>query len=610
VASRYAKGRSSLGRILALAIVAALAAGLLWSIGTALASSSSPSPAGKLTILRIGTVQDADNLNPFIGYSGTAYEIFHLNYDMLVGYSPNDFATRPELATSWSHSPDGLTWTFNIRHGVTWQDGVPLTASDVAFTYNYIIKNDLFAFTPYTVNIKKVVATDPYTATFILDKPKADMLRLWVPIVPEHVWSKISGDKAGNSYNNKPPIVGSGPFQVVEVKKGEYVRLVANKHYWGGAPKVDEVIFQAYQNAETMVADLKTGVIQAAEHIPTAQFNRLPSGGDITPIASNVAAEKYFDELAFNCYDSPDSMGNPVLLDPKFRQALAWAVDKQKLVEIAYGGRAVPGSSIVVPGLEYSWQPSAGEAFGFDLKKAGDMLTAAGYPLKNGVRVNKQGKPIVLRLWARQQELESQTAGKLITGWFTQLGLKIKFSVVDEGVLSTATYNMKGKAYAPDYDMFLWGWGEYVDPNYILGVFTKAQINGWNDTCWTSPAYDKLYNEQSQEMDPTKRAAEVQQMQQMFYQAAPYIVLAYRQDLQAYNSSAWTGWVRYPSKGGMVVFSNDNIDSYRFAQLKPATKASSTPVGLIAGVIVAAIVVILLIVLFVLRRGNKAVEEG
>jgi peptide/nickel transport system substrate-binding protein len=607
VATRHSSRRS--GRVLALTIAAVLAAGLLWSIGSALAASTSPSPAGTTTILRIGTVQDADNLNPFIGYSGTAYEIFHLDYDMLVGYSPKGFAPRPELATSWQDSPDGKTWTFHIRHGVTWQDGVPLTASDVAFTYNYIIKNDLFAFTPYTIDIVKAVATDPYTVKFILDKPKADMLRLWVPIVPQHVWSKISGKAAGNSFTNVAPIVGSGPFQVVEIKKSDYIRLVANKHYWGGAPKVDEVIFQVYQNAETMVADLKDDHIQAAEHIPVAEFNRLSSVPGVTPIASNVAAEKYFDELAFNCYDSPDSMGNPVLLDPKFRQALAWAVDKQKIVQVAYGGRAVAGSSIVVPGLEYAWQPPASEAFGFDLAKAGQMLTAAGYPLKNGVRLNKQGKPIVLRLLARNEETESQVAGKLITSWFGQLGLKIKFSVVDEGVLSTATYNMKGKVYAPDYDMFLWGWGEYVDPNYILGVFTKAQIDGWNDCCWTSPAYDKLYSEQAQEMDPVKRAAEVQQMQQLFYDAAPYVVLAYQQDLQAYNSGAWEGWVRYPSNGGMVVFSNDNIDSYRFVQPKPATAAGGTSIGLVVGVIVAALVVVIGAVWVVRRRRSGPVEE-
>ena len=104
VGSRHT-GRSK--HILALAIVAALAAGLLWGIGSALGASTSPSPAAKAVVLHVGTVQDADNLNPFIGYSGTAYEIFHLNYDLLVGYTPSNFAARPELATSWSHSADG-----------------------------------------------------------------------------------------------------------------------------------------------------------------------------------------------------------------------------------------------------------------------------------------------------------------------------------------------------------------------------------------------------------------------------------------------------------------------------------------------------------------------
>jgi len=608
VGSRQQRRRP--GRLLAAAIVAVLAAGLVWGIGSALGVTASPSPADAPTILRIGTQQDADNLNPFIGYSGTAYEIYHLNYDMLVGYSPKDFAPRPELATSWQHSPDGLTWTFAIRHGVTWQDGVPLTASDVAFTFNYIIKNDLFAFTSYTTNIKQAIAVDPTTVKFVLTKPKADMLRLWVPILPQHIWGKISGKAAGNSFINKPPIVGTGPFQVVEVKKGEYVRLVANKHYWGGAPKVDEVIFEVYQNPETMVDDLKTGHIQVAEHIPPAEFDALSSAPGITPIASNVAAEKYFDELAFNCYDNPNSQGNPVLRDAKFRQALSWAVDKQKIIQVAYSGRAVAGSSIVVPGLEYAWQPPASEAFGFDLNRAGQMLTAAGYPLKNGVRVDKHGKPIVLRLWSRNEEPESQVAGKLITSWFTKLGLKIKYSAESEAQLETAIYTMKGSTYAPDWDMFLWGWGEYVDPNYILGVFTTSQINGWNDACYSSPAYDKLYDEQTQEMDPTKRAAEVQQMQKMFYDAAPYVVLAYRQDLQAYNSGSWQGWVRYPSNGGMVVFSNDNIDSYRYAQLKPATAAGSSHGGLIVAVIAAVAVVIVGVVLLARRRRAGPAEEA
>ena len=295
--------------LVALAVV--LLGGLVWGTASAL-SSTSPSPGAAKVVLRIGTTQDVDNLNPFMGYSTTAYEVYHLNYDLLVGYRASDGASEPELADSWSTSPDALTWTFKIHPGVKWQDGQPLTAKDVAFTYNYIIKNQLAAYTSYTTNIKKVVALDDTTAQFILSKPKSDMLRLWVPIVPEHIWSKVPGKSAGNDYQNNPPIVGSGPFQVVEAKKGEFVRLAANKGYWKGAPHIDEVIFEIYTNQDTMTMDLKAGNIDAAYGLPVAQFNALKSEPGLKAVAAQF---RYFDHLCMNVYDKSASLGNPILKD-------------------------------------------------------------------------------------------------------------------------------------------------------------------------------------------------------------------------------------------------------------------------------------------------------
>ena len=113
--------------------------------------------------LKIGYTADADNLNPFVGYNAVAYEVWHLNYDMLVGYNTKDYSPAPEYAESWSISADGKTWTFKIRHGMKWQDGVPATAGDAAFTYNYIIENDMTAFSSFTKHIVKAVAVDDYT---------------------------------------------------------------------------------------------------------------------------------------------------------------------------------------------------------------------------------------------------------------------------------------------------------------------------------------------------------------------------------------------------------------------------------------------------------------
>ena len=128
-------------------------------------------------------------------------------------------------------------WTFHLREGVTWQDGVAFTASDVAFTYNYIIDNEMGAYSSLTTFIDKVVAVDDPTVEISCSKPKANILRTWIPILPEHIWSKVKPAAAGAGYRNKPPIIGTGPFQVTEVKKGDYVRMVATPRSGATSPR-------------------------------------------------------------------------------------------------------------------------------------------------------------------------------------------------------------------------------------------------------------------------------------------------------------------------------------------------------------------------------------
>ena len=336
-------------RLLATVIVALLAAGLLWGIAGAMASSESPAADGEKTILRLGWTNDPDNLNPFIGYESSSYEIWAINYELLVGFRASDYANVPGvgLATAWETSADGKVWTFTITDKSKWQDGEPLTAADVAFTYNYVIDNELGLFIDYMKFIDKVEAPDATHVVFTCSKPKANMLGLWMPILPEHIWSKVPPSEVENKFKNPPPIIGSGPFQTVEWKKGEYVRMVANKDYWRGAPKVDEVIFQTYQNQDTMAQDLKTGAIQTGWNIPSAQLDSLNNEPDLEAIRAVTIG---FDQLGFNCADQekfPKSTGHPVLQDPAFRTALQWAVDKEKIVSIGYSGNAAAADTIL-----------------------------------------------------------------------------------------------------------------------------------------------------------------------------------------------------------------------------------------------------------------------
>jgi len=605
----FATSRRGRRRLALAAVVTLLAVGLLWGLGSALAASPSASPGGK-TILRMGWTVDPDSLNPFIGFLSSSYEVWSLNYDILVGMRSTDLS-RPQglgqatgLAYKWSHTPDGLVWTFKVRDGVKWQDGVAFTAADVAFTYNYIIKGNMGNFTSYTQFIDRVTAPDPTTVKIYCSKPKANMLALWIPILPEHIWSKISYKAAAASFQNPPPIIGTGPFQVVERKRDEYVRLVANKDYWRGAPKVDEVILQNYQNTDTMAQDLKNGNLQAAVNIPQAQFNALGQ----PPLTSIKGANLAFDELAFNCYTGP-SLGNPVLTDPKFRQALNWAVDTDKISQLAYYGFSAPGTSVISAGYyesppDWHWEPPADLKYGFDLQKAGDMLTTAGYRLVGGKRVDKQGKPITLRLWARTQQEQSQSSGRLIAGWFKQLGIGIEYSVLDENTITDRVLNTAKGKLTPDYDMFLWGWVGENDPNFILSVFLTSQIGSWSDSGWSDPVYDKLYAQQQTTLDVNKRLQLVYQMQQMLYEQSPYIVLVYPKDIESYNTGSWAGWVRSPEGRGGVFYTNAT-DSYLYVHPTGSTAGgggSNTPAiaaGVIAGVLVVIIVVILV------RRGRK-----
>jgi peptide/nickel transport system substrate-binding protein len=603
-------------RLFVLLLFVLAAAGLVWGLSGALAADPSASPQSAKVTLKVGWTTDPDNLNPFVGVEQSSYELFHVSYDFLTDYADQYLETAPGLAQSWTHSADGLTWTFKIRSGVKWSDGEPLTASDVAFSYNYQKKQELQAFLSALDGIDEVTAPDASTVVIRCSRPKADVLSMWVPIIPEHIWSRFKTADDAKAYLNKPPIVGSGPFRVVEWQKGKFIRCVANKGYWGGAPKVDEVIFQVYKNQDTMAQDLKLGVIDLAINIPPAQIKALAS---VEGVEAQACAQKAFDYLSFNCYKGP-SLGNPVLRDPAFRQALNWGIDKAKMAELAYQGYADPATSLFEkdfydPDLDWHWQPPADVEYKYDPAKATQLLADAGYKDTDGDGVlndpNNGGKNIKLRLWARVESPQSQTMGKLITAWWKDLGLDITFSVEDNGVLLDGGYNYAGDTYKPDYDIYIWTWQPSgSDPGRRLGYFRTDQIENQNDACWSNKEYDQLWQQQSEELDPQARKAITYKMQEMLYQESPYIILTYPKLLEAWNTSRWDGWTRIPQGSGAIAYISDNVSNYSKAGPKVAETASGGGSGttLIVAVVVAALVA-LGIGLLLWRRKPRA-EEG
>ena len=597
-------------RTVAVALAATMATALVWSLGSALASGSSPAPRGAArTVLQVGWYENLDSLNPFVGQQNVAYDLYRLNYDYLVNYDPDTLKPIPGLATSWSHSADGRTWTFKIRHGVTWQDGRPLTAGDVAFTFDYIIKNQMSSYTGYTKSIKDAVAVDPYTVRFDCSSPKAGILQMWVPILPEHIWGKISATAAQNKFQNPTPVIGSGAFQIVDWVKDQYVIVRANRHYWNGAPKVDEILFRFYTNRETEADDLHSGAIQYADVEP-AQFDSFVGKATWT---THKATDDSFEDMGADCYTLGPSLGNPVLKDWRFRNALNWAIDRKRIAAIAYAGAAVPATSFLPSGywkapLDYHWQPPADQVYSYDPAKAGRLLDAAGYKEVDGVRRDHDGKPIALRLWAVTEKNQYVVAAKLIAGYLQQIGLRVTLQAMDNGAINDRLYSTSNGKFTPDYDLFVWGWGGDFDPGFLLSIFLSSQINGWSDCAWSDPDYDRLYQQQSSELDPQKRKAIIWKMEQIVYEQSPYLVLVYPQTLQVYDTQHWQGWVRQPAGSGTV------DDYWTYLRVHPretsATHAGTRSRAYLVGGLAAVVVLGAAWATFRRRRRPMAEEES
>lgn len=507
-------------------------------------------------VLRVGFLREIESLNPMLVWSYQGYEMMNLNYNRLIGWD-EDLNVVPDLAKAWETDDEGLVWTFYLQEGVTWHDGVPFTAEDVKFTFEYIRDNELGYFYDYVAGMEEIEVIDELTISIKTDEPIAWMPQILVPILPAHIWSEVDPADAEGDFANDDPI-GTGPFRVIEHRKGEFTRMAANKDYFKGAPALDEVIFIIYSNTDLMVEALKQGELDIITAVPGAQFKALEEAGDPN-IVVLAADSPSFTELAFNVWADPVSLGNPLLLDKDVRVAIEFALDRQELIDVGSMGYGAIGSTLVPPLFEF-WHLDMGADFrAYNPDRAIEILDTAGYVMgADGVRIGPDGEPFAFTLLIRSESPDNQKAATLIKDMLEEVGIAITVSVIDEGTLTD-------RIYEGDFDMFIWGWFVDVDPTSILKVVTTDEIMSWSDCFYSNPVYDELHLRQQRIMDNDERSVVIKEMQRIFYDDAAYIILSIDPELQAYRTDRYEGWVRNP-RTGPVIFTNV-VTTYE--QLRP-----------------------------------------
>ena len=416
-----------------------------------------------------------------------------------------DLKPHPLLATSWDISPDGLTYTFKLKQGVTWHDGKPFTSDDVVFCVDKMLRETHPRVRGLLKAVKSITAPDSHTVRFDMNHPFAPFIQAFevgsMPMLPKHIYE--GKDYATNPVNRAP--IGTGPLKFEEWIKGSHIKLVANKAYHeSGLPSIDAVYFHVIPDGAARAAAYETGKIDvlpggSVEYFDVKRLASLP-GSEITTKGWEFQGSQCFLWL---------NNRSKFVSNAKFRQALMYALDRTAMRDIAFFGYATIAPSPFNSSTKYFSKDI--KQYSRDVKKAKALLAEAGY----------DGSPIRLlplpygETWQRLAEIARQN--------LAEAGINVELTATD-----AAGWNDRLGRW--DYDIAFSYMSQYGDP--ALGVsrlYTTANIikgSPWNNVSgYSNPALDKLFDDGAAEIDPAKRAAIYLEAQKLITEEIPLAYL-------------------------------------------------------------------------------------
>ncbi len=527
--------RCALGRV--------LVAGLLVAISVGVAGSYTNVLTAQEVVLRLGMPDQIDNFNPLIGLFAAAGYVRGILYDTLIYVSANG-TYIPWLAESYSVDSEKLTITFKLRRGAYWHDGKPITARDVEFTFNLVVASD------YTPKLDKwglrnyveyVKALDERTVEVKLKEhyaPALFYLGTLIPPLPEHAWSEVDP----TTFKNMENPVGSGPFKFLRYTPGVSIELVANENYYRGRPKVDRMVIVLYKSTDALMLDLRAGNIDAitATTVAPELVPTLIKDPNIRVVELTYTASLRF--IGFNNDRYPFSIRD-------FREALAYAIDKEAIVRTVMLGYGYPASEGWIQPLHGIWcNPAAGYRKQ-NVTRATEILDRLGFIDRDGdgIRETPNGTVLRFRILTISGITEFERSAELVAGWLKKIG-------IDATVEAQALGTVDQREGIGDFDIGFMGIGMSVTVDvdyYIYERFHSSQAPpigtyaGRNWFRYRNPELDALLEQQRREMDPEKRREMVWRVQEVLARDIPALTLYMKTALVAYRTERFVGWIEF-----------------------------------------------------------------
>ncbi len=439
--------------------------------------------------------------SPYLHYArGPGYTRMSFIFETLVWKDASGFI--PQLAEEWEYVAKENAYIFKLRHNVTWHDGEKFTAEDVIFTIDYVKTHpNPFVTLIGPSGVREAIAIDDYTAKLYLEQPYAPFLHDvagTLAIIPKHIWEGVDDPK---SLTGPEAVIGTGPYTLADYSKehGTYL-YKAYDDYYLGKPIVDEIKFVKVSE-EMIPAALEEGSVNAGS-IPPEVVSEMEQAG-LTVITAPVA---WNAKLMMNHQKEP-------LSNKKFRQALAFAIDREALVQITQRGHGIAGSPGMMPPTSDYYNPDTPK-YEYSPDMARGFLERLGYKLEDGY-FTKSGEVLELELIA---EASFKEVGQFIKQQLETVGIKVDFRT-----LEAKTVDAKVEAW--DFDLSIYGHGGLYEPSILKRVIMDE---GFNSARYTSnEALNQLLQAQLNEMDADKRKELVFLIQIVYAEELPALTLYY-----------------------------------------------------------------------------------